>query len=321
MDDPHLVEDEAVMHRPIVHIGYHKTATTWFQRKFYPRVTNRRYVPQIDVMRAFKAYDMLSPDDAALRNALGGSDTERPAIVCDETLCGSFREPYMRGMLGWATAEVLARVMPDADIVIFLRSQPDMLAATYAEYVRGGGTGTAADLFALAGAPNGNSLRAATIATPDLAHFEYDRLIARYDAIFGADRVHVFLYEDFRWDPPGFLRAFVGHLALDVSLDGLDLSRENVSYRRGVIALARLLNRIGQGEGGRAVPLNIPGMFRYSRSLLYRLNRLPAFGRPPTVAELFGADALGELERRFAPSNRRLNAARDLALAENGYPV
>ena len=28
----------------IVHIGYHKTGTTWFQKRFYPRVTSHRYI-------------------------------------------------------------------------------------------------------------------------------------------------------------------------------------------------------------------------------------------------------------------------------------
>ena len=32
------------MPRPIVHIGYHKTATTWFQKHFYPCVRNARFV-------------------------------------------------------------------------------------------------------------------------------------------------------------------------------------------------------------------------------------------------------------------------------------
>ena len=32
--------------RPIVHIGHHKTGTTWFQKKFYPRVSGYRFIPR-----------------------------------------------------------------------------------------------------------------------------------------------------------------------------------------------------------------------------------------------------------------------------------
>lgn len=306
--------------RPLVHIGYHKTATTWFQKLFYPRVRNAKYIPQLDVVRVFKAYDMLAPDAVGMRQALGGSD-QQPAIICDETLCGSFREPYLRSVLGWTIAQVLATALPDADIVLFVRAQPDMMAATYAEYVRGGGVRSAVDFFELGTLASPQTLRTATMATPSIAHFEYDRLIARYDALFGAERVHVFLYEDFRRDPTHFLRRYAALLGLEVDLDSIDLSRENTSYSRKVLALARMINRFGQGEGGHLVSLNVPGIFKVSRSLLHRLNRLPGSGRAPTPAELFGTDILASLHQRFAPSNHRLGALRNLALSENGYPL
>ncbi len=321
MDDPRLVEDETMMRRPIVHIGYHKTATTWFQRQFYPRVRNGRYIPQLDVIRAFKAYDMWSPDNAALRRALGGDDPTTPQIISDESLCGSFQEAIMRGTAGWAKAHVIATVMPDADIVIFVRSQPEMLVATYIEYVRAGGIALPATVFGLDGPTADPSFRSETIPSPNLAHFEYDRLIARYDELFGTERVHVFLYEDFRCDPDAFLRQFAKRLSFDIDLDGLAMARENTGYRHRVVKLARAVNHVCQGQGGQAAPINIPGLYLFSRTLLHRLNAFPALGRSPTPAELFGADALAELEARYAPSNRRLAASRDLALSENGYPL
>ena len=306
--------------RPLVHIGYHKTATTWFQRQFYPRVANARYIPQIDVIRAFKAYDMLAPDDAALREALGMSG-ELPVILCDETLCGSFRGTHLRSSMGWSTSNVLATALPDAEIVIFVRAQQSMLAATYAEYVRGGGTRSPAALFGLETVAPSQSLRIASIPSPHIAHFDYDRLISRYDTLFGPDRVHVFLYEDFMRDPQAFLRRYVARLGLDIDVDGVGLSRENMSYRRGVMGVARLLNHMGQAEGGHPVPMNIPGMFRLSRRFLHRLNHVARAAPAPSPADLFGAEMLAWIEQRFAPGNRRLAGLRDLQLAENGYPL
>ena len=32
--------------RPIFHVGLHKTGTTWFQKKFYPRGSGYRFSPR-----------------------------------------------------------------------------------------------------------------------------------------------------------------------------------------------------------------------------------------------------------------------------------
>ncbi|MFD2431855.1 hypothetical protein ACFSUK_34730 [Sphingobium scionense] len=60
-------------------------------------------------------------------------------------------------------------------------------------------------------------------------HFDYARLIAHYDRLFGADNVHVFRYEDFRADPRGFAAAYAARFGLDVALDRLDWGTRNPS--------------------------------------------------------------------------------------------
>lgn len=37
----------------IIHIGYHKTATNWFQRIFYPQVTSHQYLHRKRARAAF----------------------------------------------------------------------------------------------------------------------------------------------------------------------------------------------------------------------------------------------------------------------------
>ena len=39
----------------LVHIGYHKTATTWFQRRFYPQTRNVELVERRRIAEAFLA--------------------------------------------------------------------------------------------------------------------------------------------------------------------------------------------------------------------------------------------------------------------------
>jgi len=43
------------MPRHLLHIGYHKSATTWFQQSYYPLARGAHYVKRDQVQRAFLA--------------------------------------------------------------------------------------------------------------------------------------------------------------------------------------------------------------------------------------------------------------------------
>ncbi len=71
--------------RCLVHIGYHKTATNWFQRSYYPAVTNRTYVHRKRVRAAFLDVHALefSPDQAIAALEVGHTNG---LILCEEEL-------------------------------------------------------------------------------------------------------------------------------------------------------------------------------------------------------------------------------------------
>jgi hypothetical protein len=56
---------------PIVHIGYPKTASTWFQRSFYPHVRAPAYVDRARVNAAFLDGNAYAFDPAQARETLG----------------------------------------------------------------------------------------------------------------------------------------------------------------------------------------------------------------------------------------------------------
>ena len=63
----------------IVHIGYHKTGTTWFQERFYPAVRNRRYVPRATARAAFLRPGALHFDPIEALHIIGAAGRRNAA--------------------------------------------------------------------------------------------------------------------------------------------------------------------------------------------------------------------------------------------------
>jgi len=305
---------------PVVHIGHYKTATTWFQRVFYPEVAGGAFAGRRATREAFLSPTAFKFDPEAARRALALPPDRRP-LVCDEALCGHYESSGLLEALSKDVAYRLRAVFPDAHIVVLLREQLDMLTATYLQYLRRGGTATP-DAFIRPYAQSGRDpTKAFKAPLFSLDHFEYHHLLRHYRQVFGAGRVHVHLYEDFKADPLAFLRRLAGDLGLRVPLDRLDLRPANVSYRARVYPLARLMNHVTQGDAvnRRCLAPLLPR--KWCASLMARLNRTALAGPRVTPERLFGPETVEELRRRFAESNRVLRDEWGLDVAAHGYPV
>lgn len=307
------------MIRTLVHVGWHKTATTWFQRRYYPRVATHRFVDREWVKQALLAPGAFDFDAEAARRTLARAGAP-PWILCEEELSGN---PHSGGLMGFVPREVAHRIhaaLPDAAIVIFLRHQVEAIAASYKQYLRQGGTHRPRRyVFPHEGR---RGFRAAPWKAPAfrLGHFDYAALVRCYDTLFGRENVHVFLYEDFRADPVAFLGAFGKALDLDVEPSGLSGPRENVSWGRRLLPLARLVNRLSaRNVADKAYVANLlPDALR--RGLLEALNRPWLAGPPPEAPALLGEPLLAEIRAAFAAGNRRLASERGLPLARHAYP-
>lgn len=310
------------MNRPIVHIGYHKTATTWFQKVFYPSVTNFAYVDRLKVKRAFLA-DTPFAFDADEARGLLGLDPALPAILCEEELSGYLHNGGLAGYLSAAMAHRIKAVFPDARIVMFVRAQPAMIAACYQQYIRGGGTHSVRRYLFPARYLHGASADPYKVPRFAMAHFEYDRLVAHYDALFGRENVLVVPYEAFGRDPAGTLSAMKAALGIEAPEAGQERERRNQSYAAPLVPLARLLNLFtARTVGDKRSLVHIPYWYTVRRFVLESLNASGLFGKAPGAERLLGGKVCRWIERHFAASNRRLMALRpELALAELGWPL
>ena len=305
--------------QPIVHIGYHKTATTWFQERFYPHVISHRFVSPQLVRESLLNPHAFGFDPEVAREALNAAD-KRPPILCDENLSGGFRTGGMMGALSKEVAERIYRVLPDAQVVLFIRHQVDMAAAIYAQYLKKGGTyGPRRYLFP---ARHDIEARRRPFKRPlfSFDYLYYRELVRHYQGLFGADNVCVFTYEDFRHEPEAFVADFRERMGVVTDTDAFDFSPSNSSFRSRTLKLSRLANLFTykwDADKRTLLPL-LPS--KALNPLLEGFNRTPLAGRRLSAEELLGQDTVGFINEYFADSNRRLSDETGLALRQHIYP-
>lgn len=307
----------------IVHVGYHKTATTWFQRRLYPLVNNYRYIQPVAVRNAFLYEHAFVFDPQAVRERLG-LDGGLPSILCEEELSGNFQTGGHLGALSKDIAERIYRVLPEARIVIFIRNQLDMIASAYAQYIRRGGThGPGRFLFPARyrkGLQQYNGWKPYTKPLFFFDHFAYLGLLRHYRALFGDENVHVFAYESFREDASAFLAGYTAQLGMKLDLGQVEFGALNSSYRHRTLHLARILHHLTYRNDVIDKSCTVPLLrFKRLQRQLDRFNASRFAGRMLSARELLGSDIVAFIQEHFAESNRQLADETGLPLAAYGY--
>ncbi|RST29961.1 hypothetical protein HMF7854_03305 [Sphingomonas ginkgonis] len=304
---------------PILHVGVHKTATSWFQDEFYPALSGRRYLDRRLVRSTLLAGSPLGFDPAAARLSLGLDEAE-PAIICEEDLSGIL---HNGGLLSCYVAKELASelhaVAPDGEVVIFVREQAALAASHYHQYLREGGTTSASRYLFPADYRHLGHQRPLKVPRFDFAAFEFDRLVAHYDRLFGRDRVHVFAFEQFRRDRAGFLVRFCAELGLEPPSE-TSLRGVNGAYRTGLIPVVRGANLFTRrAVADKTVLFHLPYWYTARKWLLERLNRSPVFGAVPSTERLLGDETCAWIRERFWRSNAALAERMGVVLGALGY--
>jgi len=305
---------------PIAHIGYHKTATSWFQRYVYPFVGSHRYIDRRVVRSTFLEGDAFGFDPAAARAAMGLDHEALPPILCEEDLSGVLHNGVVSTFVAREVARRLHSTMPEATIVIFVRAQASAAASWYQQYLREGGTtGVHRYLFP-------DQYRHLGHVRPfQMPHFcfsqlDYRGLVERYDALFGRDRVIVLPYEHLAADCPQLLQRMAS--LLDIALPEGKSGRLNAGYGAGLIPLLRFANLFTcRSVIDKMTLLHIPYWYTVRKALFKELNRSGLFGKPPSPERLLGRETIAWIGQRFWQSNRWLEDRMGIALGPLGYAI
>lgn len=302
---------------PVIHIGYHKTGTTWLQRRLFNRedLGYRRFRLRQDGTEVTRLHDF--DFDAERCRAQHAAELEACAreglvpVFSQERLSGN---PHSGGYDSRTLADRVLAVFPEARVLICIREQRSMILSCYAQYVKVGGA---------------CSLRRYLHAPPDqrrpgfrFEYFAYDRLIAYYQERLGRERVHVTCYEQFRDEPQAWLAdvsAFCGGKTPPPETEREVLNR---SIGPMGLALLRWLNPFVH-------PDSVNGWSPYALSWLHRPARVLADGiariTPHAVDEAIRGRWQRRIERdtkgRYEASNGRTAELTGLDLARWRYSL
>ena len=305
----------------IVHIGYHKTGTNWFQRHFYPHASSHTYIRRPVVREALLDIGAFKFDPARAADILGLDDSI-PPILCEEELSGNIHTGGLAGCLSKDMAYRIHSILPDATVVIFIRNQVSMIASAYKQYVREGGTYSAERYLNAPRYWHNSGFRPAKAPHFAFDHFDYLPLIRHYRDVFGAHRVRVYPFEQFVMDGAGFARHFAEKQGLDVNWDAVRYETVNAPYRSTAFRLAKMLNRFTYRDVAyKRYWINVPGLYRKQGKLLRALNRTRLAGSNLPPHELLTPQQLEQINNRYRDSNRTLSELLGLPLDELGYPV
>ena len=298
----------------MIHIGYHKTATTWLQRHLFNNERASFVCPwsideaarQLVDPHAFD-FDTEQANRYFEKEIQRASQAGRVPVLSSEELSGN---PHSGGYANKTIADRLVAVFPDALVLIVIREQLSMLQSVYKQYLRMGGAASPMQYFF----PTTVGPRVPRFR---FENFEYHRLIGYYIRLVGRNRVCVLPMEMLKEDA----RAFVKRIAeFAGATDPGPLPEEKVyaAHSGFTAALQRQVNRLfGHTAVNPGAPFHTWRLVKWYE----RLDRLV----PSTVSELFDRPLERFIEKyaggRYARSNGDVVQLTGLNLGRFGYEL
>ena len=221
------VEDEI-----LVHIGYHKTGSTFLQKRVFPALSMKQLMFSMDQIANREDFD---PD--TVTSSLAGQyqisiwDKER-VLISQESLVG-----HKEGEPIWdrfVIARNLKSTFPNAKILIVIRNQFDYILSlyTFMVYVKGSER-RSLERFLLDNMSMEPGLRGA---------LQYDILVDYYQTLFGTGNVLVLPYELLAQNEGCFVKRISEYIGWKFETN-FETGRVNSSNRnRSIILTSRLIN-------------------------------------------------------------------------------
>jgi len=224
--------------RPLLHIGYHKTGTTWLQQCVFTNAEAgfHRVARPEALQSAFVRVSSFGFDPELVRKEFAAGIREAQAqnlvpALSAERLSGS---PHAGGYDSKIIADRLAAVFPNSRVMLVIREQTSMLVSLYKQYVKVGGAGSFRQYVTV---PPGDH----RVPLFRFDFLEYHRLIGYYQELFGANNLLVLPYEMLEAEPQAYLER-IGDF-LRVPATKAEFRRMHVSQSSLILSLKRRANR------------------------------------------------------------------------------
>lgn len=304
----------------LIHIGLHKTGTTWLQQSIFGAADSGfvRVWPPTIVDDAFLGGNPYSFDAkyaaSLIKPFIAQADAARAVpVITHEPLSGRL---ILNGFDSKTLADRLHATFPDAKILLVIREQRAMMASIYKQYVRTIGTLPPQRYW---GEYSPEERRNNPV--PGLEVFEYHRLIEYYQKLFGKDHVLVLAYEQLRDDPVEFVGRIRSFAGLD-AVPAVPVDPENVALAGAIVPFVRYLNVVLRALGLLG-PFGGPVRNGKLRNGLHRMYGRLSSWIPSALSQPYDkrlrkiVDGLGD--ERFARSNAITAELTGLDLKGYGY--
>lgn len=302
----------------LIHIGYHKTATTFFQKQLFSS-------EQFNLLdRLLVQNKILEPspygfDEDALNSWLEDIlIADKINVISEEELSGNIHCSGGGRSITYEMAERLAKIhVADVQIIIMLREQRSMVESCYRQYVKKGGTFSFNNYFD----SSKTGCRRFRFQGFSLEHFKYDDVVEHYQKNFGSKKIHCFLYEQFIDDKKKFLSKLKQLIGFEKNIEQINLhKKENSGLSNWSILCARLSNRFTVKDPiSRQYICYIPGLRNILIKFYLMIDRcLP---RSVIFKKYLTSEADNMLENYYLESNNHLVQLTALNLKKYGYSV
>ncbi len=298
----------------IIHIGYHKTGSTFLQRRIFPQLSfNQLMQPQVGYLAKSQPYNPYKfVKQLEQKHKLNQS---QGTIISQETLSGQGDgNPMWDAHL---IAERLHETFPNAKILIVIRNQLDYILSFYTFRVVKRGL-------------ERHPLPQYLEDKFDWLHtkLQYDLLVRHYLNLFGQNQVRILLYEDLVQDANVFIQDILNFINIQTEIEWTN-QRENQGTRnRQLISAHRLLNYPLSATMDALRHQGILTQKQYSR-LADRCDYFKRLITRPVLAQLYQTKTTQfdfdpawklRLQAAFRESNHQLATLIDTNLADYGYP-
>lgn len=302
----------------VIHIGYPKTATTWFQKNFFPYVqSSHTNIPREEIVSKIIHPHALYIDAKDIR-AYFISKYGQNLILSLEGFIGTTHNFGLNGYMTKEHAQRIHQIFPEAEIILFIRRQQDIIASSYYQYIRGGGT------YGLNKYLNKSYYRGLN-GLPLFSYnfFEYDKVMGVYAGLFGKKQLHTYLYEEFETNNDSFVMDFSESFGLNIDFSNVVYNREKQKLRLGIKWLHQMANLFTARKMlNKYYVMHVPLWFNIYKPILQKMNRYKIFGKRPSTLQILGRKNLNLIEEHYRESNKRLITDYGLeAIKKYNYPL
>lgn len=301
----------------LIHIGYHKTGTTWLQKHLLdnPDAKFKRYFSKQDIRDyivvpnslSFEANETQEYYNSLLKQE---DSSELVSVVSSERLSG---HPHSGGYDSKEIAIRLKQVFPNGKVLIVIREQKSAISSCYLQYIKFGGPCSLKDYIT----PTKKGLPVIPLFNFD--HFNYLKLIDQYLELFGKENVLVLAYEQFKENPQSFcsqVSSFAGAQELE-TLPFSKVTNQRISPLSSNIA--RQLNKLLVKTTLNPSALNLMDSPELLMKSFIFLDRLI----PKTIHKIFESKQKVFIKNnvgdRYKTSNQQLSEKLGIDLAAYGY--